>query len=68
MEVYLTNIIQFPEKDRAMRTYRVTMTEEYVIELQAFDEHEAAEDAEKMVGDCPEDYCLGGIIKVERVD
>ena len=51
-----------------MKSYKVYMTEEYVIHIQADDEEEAADEAAKMIGDCPEDYCLGGSIQVERID
>ena len=64
----MTNIIQFPEKEKEMRVYRVTMTEEYVIELQAFDEDEAADEGANLVGAHPDDYCIGGTIQVERIE
>jgi hypothetical protein len=66
----LSKVIQFPQIERAkeMKSYKVYMTEEYVIHIQADDEEEAAEEAAKMIGDCPGDYCLGGSIQVERVD
>ncbi len=64
----MTNIIQFPEKDRAMRTYRVLMTEEYIVQVQAFDEEEAAEEAAKIIGNHPDDYCVGGTYNVERIE
>jgi len=44
------------------------MTEEYIIHIQAYDEQEAADEGAKMIGDCPEDYCIGGSIQVERID
>jgi len=64
----LTNIIQFPEKDRAMRTYKVLMTQEYIVQVQAFDEEDAAEEAEKIIENYPDDYCVGGTYNVERID
>ena len=64
----MTNIIQFPEKEKEIRTYRITLTEEYVIELQAFDEYEAAEEAEKIIENYPDDYCVGGTYNVDRID
>ena len=69
MESKLSKVIQFPERERKkMNTYKVYMTEEYVIHIQAYDEQEAADECEKMVGDFPEDYCIGGSIQVERID
>ena len=64
----MTNIIQFPEKEKEIRTYRITLTEEYVIELQAFSEDEAAEEAEKIIENYPDDYCVGGTYNVDRID
>lgn len=51
-----------------MKSYKIYMTEEYVIQIQADDEQEAADEGAKMIGDCPEDYCVSGSIRVERVD
>jgi hypothetical protein len=70
MESKLSKVIQFPQRKRAkkMKSYKVYMTEEYVIHIQADDEQEAADEAAKIIGDCPGDYCLGGSIQVERID
>ena len=64
----MTNIIQFPEKEKEMRIYRVTMTEVYVIELAAFNEDEAIDEGAKFVSEHPDDYCVDGTIQVERID
>ncbi len=66
----MSKVIEFTKRERAkeMKSYKVYMTEEYVIHIQADDEEEAAEEAAKMIGDCPGDYCLGGSIQVERID
>jgi hypothetical protein len=51
-----------------MKIYKIYMTEEYILQLEAYDEEEAAEEAQKMVGNFPKDYCIGGSIQVERID
>ena len=69
MESRLSKVIQFPERKRKkMNTYKIYMTEEYIIHIQAYDEQDAADEGAKMIGDCPEDYCIGGSIQVERID
>ena len=65
----MSKVIQFPERKRKkVNTYKIYMTEEYIIQIQAYDEQEAADEGAKMIGDCPEDYCIGGSIQVERID
>jgi hypothetical protein len=65
----LSKVIQFPERKRKkMKIYKIYMTEEYILQLEAYDEEEAAEEAQKMVGNFPKDYCIGGSIQVERID
>jgi hypothetical protein len=65
----LSKVIKFPERKRKkMKIYKIYMTEEYILQLEAYDEEEAAEEAQKMVGNFPEDYCIGGSIQVERID
>jgi hypothetical protein len=49
MESKLSKIIQFPERKRKkMKSYKIYMTEEYVIHIQADDEQDAADEAMKM--------------------